>query len=274
MQLFVDLVARHEERFYHFVHQVHSKGEGLFDNLMSWIELFINFVRDGLPSPVSLDFLLPVGGKEREDVLAEVDALVDYHRKLKLAHHERMKKRLLKGRQDTDKDVDAAFVAGVMDNLHISSVMDDVQDVEHEESEDEGDDYSTSESDDEEDEQPPPPLPAKDAPLVPPRPPKRKSKKDREIIDPPTLKHIPQLVPIFVELVRPCPHRPQWPRSLMPLVRIHRFASSSTRRDARSGRLGRSSSAYSPRFLSNLLYGLTDNAARLYLLCCCTHEPD
>ncbi|GJN92669.1 hypothetical protein Rhopal_005704-T1 [Rhodotorula paludigena] len=202
VQLFVDLVARHEERFYHFVHQVHSKGEGLFDNLMSWIELFINFVRDGLPSPVSLDFLLPVGGKEREDVLAEVDALVDYHRKLKLAHHERMKKRLLKGRQDTDKDVDAAFVAGVMDNLHISSVMDDVQDVEHEESEDEGDDYSTSESDDEEDEQPPPPLPAKDAPLVPPRPPKRKSKKDREIIDPPTLKHIPQLVPIFVELVR------------------------------------------------------------------------
>ena len=146
VQLFVDLVARHEERFYHFVHQVHSKGEGLFDNLMSWIELFINFVRDGLPSPVSLDFLLPVGGKERDDILAEVDALVEYHRKLKLAHHERMKKRLVKGRQDLDKDADAAFVAGVMDNLHISGVMDDVHDIEHEESDDEAsdDDYSAS----------------------------------------------------------------------------------------------------------------------------------
>ncbi|GAA5852283.1 hypothetical protein JCM9279_002489 [Rhodotorula babjevae] len=201
VQLFVDLVARHEERFYHFVHQVHSKGEGLFDNLMSWIELFINFVRDGLPSPVSLDFLLPVGGKERDDILAEVDALVEYHRKLKLAHHERMKKRLVKGRQDLDKDADAAFVAGVMDNLHISGVMDDVHDIEHEESDDEAsdDDYSAS-GDSSEAELPPPPLPSKDAPLVPPRPPRRK--KDREVIDPPTLKLIPRLVPLFVELVR------------------------------------------------------------------------
>ena len=202
VQLFVDLVARHEERFYHFVHQVHSKGEGLFDNLMSWIELFINFVRDGLPSPVSLDFLLPVGGKERDDIRAEVDALVEYHRKLKLAHHERMKKRLVKGRQDLDKDADAAFVAGVMDNLHISGVMDDVHDIEHEESDDEAsdDDYSAS-GDSSEAELPPPPLPSKDAPLVPPRPPRRK--KDREVIDPPALKLIPRLVPLFVELVRP-----------------------------------------------------------------------
>ncbi|BGP41652.1 hypothetical protein JCM10449v2_005643 [Rhodotorula kratochvilovae] len=204
VQLFVDLVARHEERFYHFVHQVHSKGEGLFDNLMSWIELFINFVRDGLPSPVSLDFLLPVDGKEREDVLAEVDALVEYHRKLKLAHHERMKRRLVKGRQDIDKDADAAFVAGVMDNLHLGGVMDDVHDVEHEDSEEEGassdDDYETSDSEQEADEQPPPPLPSKDAPLVPPRP--QRKKKDREAIDPPVLKHVPQLVPLFVELVR------------------------------------------------------------------------
>lgn len=212
VSLFADLVARHENRFYHFVHSVHSKGEGLFDNLMAWIELFINFVRDGLPSPVSLDFLLPVGGREREEVLAEVDAIVEYHRKLKLAHHERMKKRLVKGTDD-DKDVDAAFVAGVMQNLHIDGVMDDVHDVEAEESDEEAADYSSSSEEEEEADQ----VGAEERPVlgaggrrldqqqqqqaVPSR--NGRKKKDRVQIDPPRLVHIPKLVPVFVELVRP-----------------------------------------------------------------------
>ncbi|KAG0659904.1 hypothetical protein C6P46_004844 [Rhodotorula mucilaginosa] len=211
VSLFADLVARHENRFYHFVHSVHSKGEGLFDNLMAWIELFINFVRDGLPSPVSLDFLLPVGGREREEVLAEVDAIVEYHRKLKLAHHERMKKRLVKGTDD-DKDVDAAFVAGVMQNLHIDGVMDDVHDVEAEESDEEAADYSSSSEEEEEADQ----VGAEERPVlgaggrrldqqqqqqaVPSR--NGRKKKDRVQIDPPRLVHIPKLVPVFVELVR------------------------------------------------------------------------
>lgn len=200
VQIFVDLVARHEARFYHFVHQVHSKGEGLFDNLMSWIELFINFVRDGLPSPVSLDFLLPVGGKEREDVLSEVDALIEYHRKLKAAHHERMKKRMVKG-QELDKDADAAFVSGVMQNLHIGGVMDDVDELANEGSEDEAEDEGVASSD--EDEASPVPGSSQQqqgAPQI--KHPRQSKKKDRVPIDPPHLVHIPQLVPIFVELVR------------------------------------------------------------------------
>ncbi|GAA5977052.1 hypothetical protein JCM10908_004837 [Rhodotorula pacifica] len=208
VSLFADLVARHENRFYHFVHSVHSKGDGLFDNLMAWIELFINFVRDGLPSPVSLDFLLPVGGKEREEVLAEVDAIVEYHRKLKLAHHERMKKRLVKTGADNDKDVDAAFVAGVMQNLHIDGVMDDMHDVEAEDSDEEAAYYSSSEEDEgegeapEADEPPPPAVPGKDEPPAVPGRNGGGRKKDRVQIDPPRLEHIPKLVPVFVELVR------------------------------------------------------------------------
>lgn len=200
VQLFVDLVGRHEDSFYHFVHSVHAKGEGLFDNLMAWIELFINFVRDGLPSSVSLDFLLPVGGTEREEVLAEVDAIVEYHRKLKLAHHERMKKRLVKG-DDLDKDVDAAFVAGVMQNLNLDGVMSDVHDVEAEESEDEADAYSSSEEesvDAPEADEAPQQAGGPGEPAVPVR---QGRKKDRVQIDPPRLHHIPQLVPVFVELV-------------------------------------------------------------------------
>ncbi|GAA5848790.1 hypothetical protein JCM3766R1_005309 [Sporobolomyces carnicolor] len=210
VQIFVDLVARHESRFYHFVHQVHSKGEGLFDNLMSWIELFINFVRDGLPSPVSLDFLLPVGGKEREDVLKEVDAIVEYHRKLKLAHHQRMTKRLTRG-QESERDVDAAFVSSVMDNLHIGAVMDDVNDVEAEDasSDEEEEEYEDSDASSSHERVQPaaaatPSKATAGSKLEPsgPQIPKKSRKKDRAPIEPPKLFHIPQLVPIFVELVR------------------------------------------------------------------------
>lgn len=155
--------------------------------------------------------MLPVGGREREEVLAEVDAIVEYHRKLKLAHHERMKKRLVKGTDD-DKDVDAAFVAGVMQNLHIDGVMDDVHDVEAEESDEEAADYSSSSEEEEEADQ----VGAEERPVlgaggrrldqqqqqqaVPSR--NGRKKKDRVQIDPPRLVHIPKLVPVFVELVR------------------------------------------------------------------------
>lgn len=197
VSLFVDLVARHEKRFYHFVHEVHSKGEGLFDGLMKWIELFINFVRDGLPTPVSLDYLLPVGGKERQDVIDEVDEIVEYHRKLKVAHHERMRKRMLKG-HEKESDADAAFVAGVLENLHLGGMMGDVADVEAEGS-DESDEEDISSDESEMAARLNKPLP--DAPAVLEVLPKGSRKKDKVVIEPPKLKLVPQLVPLFVELV-------------------------------------------------------------------------
>ncbi|KAM0789993.1 hypothetical protein ACM66B_005323 [Microbotryomycetes sp. NB124-2] len=195
VQTFVDLVARHEKRFYHFVHEVHSKGEGLFDNLMKWIELFINFVRDGLPTPVSLDYLLPVGGQERQEIMDEVDEIVEYHRKLKVAHHERMKKRMMKG-QTTDADADAAFVAGVLDNLHLGSMMGDVADAAAEDTDEEDDEDDSSE-----DSGPDVNKPLPNEPRLEVLPNKKADKRDK-VIEPPKLKHVPQLVPLFVELVR------------------------------------------------------------------------
>ena len=224
VQIFVDLVARHEARFYHFVHQVHSKGEGLFDNLMKWIELFINFVRAGLPSPVSLEYLLPHAGKEREAVLQEVDSIIDYHRKLKAAHHERMRRRMIRGEAGVaDTNGDAAFVGGVMENLQMSSVLGDVQEFNNEDSEEDADDTDQEDNDSEDDFQDAlsettgslslenhssspsgiKPLPLIPGGLVPIISKKAKGrKKDRVPIELPTLKIIPSLVPIFVELVR------------------------------------------------------------------------
>ena len=65
VQTFIDLIQRHEQSFYSFVHKVHSKGEGLFDSFMRWIEQFLTLMRDGLGAPLSLEFLLPHTGPER-----------------------------------------------------------------------------------------------------------------------------------------------------------------------------------------------------------------
>jgi Domain of unknown function in PX-proteins (DUF3818) len=69
VQIFIDLIQRHEQSFYYFVHKVHSKGEGLFTGLMRWIELFLDIVREGLGEPISLEFILPHTGDERRDTM-------------------------------------------------------------------------------------------------------------------------------------------------------------------------------------------------------------
>ncbi len=116
VQVFVDLVERHEGRFYSFVHQVHSKGSGLFDGLMHWIELFINFVRGNERSAenvalaekdpeaarkqlggigeVDLEICMPAGGEERKRALEEIDSLVLYAYRLKFLRELKLRRKL------------------------------------------------------------------------------------------------------------------------------------------------------------------------------------
>src|SRR5258708_12440507 len=52
VQAFIDLCQRHEHNFYKFVHEVHTHDNGLFTQLMGWIEGILDFLRQG-----------PTGGK-------------------------------------------------------------------------------------------------------------------------------------------------------------------------------------------------------------------
>lgn len=128
MQTFINLVQRHEQAFYNFVHKVHSKGEGLFDSLMKWTELFINFIREGLGEPISLEFLLPHTGEERANVLKEVDAVAMYHYKLKLAHEDKLRRRFGRA-QDGVKGADAEdeaakqLMEGVMSDMDVGDLV-------------------------------------------------------------------------------------------------------------------------------------------------------
>ena len=162
VQIYVDLIQRHEQAFYSFVHKVHSKGEGLFTDLMRWIERFITLMRDGLGERISLEFILPHTGSEREAIMSEVDAVALYHYKLKVAYEDRVRKRFgrTQGMNDADAEdeVAAELVNGVVKDLSFGElVQGDADDLAAEEtdSEDESsdeDDWSSDEDDSDESE--------------------------------------------------------------------------------------------------------------------------
>jgi len=146
VQLFIDLVSRHEQAFYSFVHKVHSKGEGLFDSLMKWIELFLTFIREGVAGGqerISLEFILPHKGKEREKILKEVDKVALYHYKLKVAYEAKVRKRFQRQTGATMEEEQAAqeLVDNVIGELQFGQLIKgDAEDLFAEEEEEDDDD--------------------------------------------------------------------------------------------------------------------------------------
>jgi len=55
VQAFIDLCQRHEGNFYKFVHEVHKHDNGLFDQLMGWLEGILEFLRHGPSGGGKLD---------------------------------------------------------------------------------------------------------------------------------------------------------------------------------------------------------------------------
>ncbi|KAJ3560244.1 hypothetical protein NP233_g10967 [Leucocoprinus birnbaumii] len=129
VQAFIDLIQRHEQSFYYFVHKVHSKGEGLFNSLMQWIEMFLTVVREGLGDPLSLEFLLPHTGDDRTNILAEVDKVAMYHYKLKVVYEDKLRRRFgnAEGQRDADAEDEAtrALVNGVLGDIDFGELAGD-----------------------------------------------------------------------------------------------------------------------------------------------------
>lgn len=153
VQAFIDLMQRHEQSFYYFVHKVHSKGEGLFNSLMQWIEMFLTVMREGLGDPLSLEYLLPHSGKERSDILGEVDKVALYHYKRKMVYEDKLRRRFgnAQGHRDADAEEEATqvLVNGVLGELDLGNFadQDSVAEETDEDAEDEdgSSDYTTSE---------------------------------------------------------------------------------------------------------------------------------
>jgi Domain of unknown function in PX-proteins (DUF3818) len=151
VQTFINLIQRHEQAFYTFVHNVHSKGEGLFDSLMRWIERFLTVIREGLGDPINLECLLPHTGQEREDILREVDAVALYHYKLKVLYEDKIRRRFGRLQDQTNADAEDEatqhLVQGVTDEINFGElVKSDALDFAAEES-DESENESSGETD-------------------------------------------------------------------------------------------------------------------------------
>jgi hypothetical protein len=147
VQAFIDLIQRHEQMFYSFVHKVHSRGDGLFDKLMKWIELILTVMRDGIGGKTNLEFLLPHTGKERQDILKEIDEVATYHYKIKVAHEDKVRRRFGRTRGNNDADAEdeatAMLVQGVVNDLSFGELIQGDADEFAAEASSEEDEYSS-----------------------------------------------------------------------------------------------------------------------------------
>ncbi|KAM0332437.1 hypothetical protein ACHAQA_002718 [Verticillium albo-atrum] len=99
VQGFIDLCARHEHNFYKFVHEVHTHDNGLFDQLMGWIEGILEFLRTG-PKNGTLDINalfeggVGAGSIDKEKVILEVNELIQWQEARKKWHHDKTRQKM------------------------------------------------------------------------------------------------------------------------------------------------------------------------------------
>lgn len=122
VQAFIDLCARHEHNFYRFVHEVHTHDNGLFTQLMGWIEGILEFLRKG-PKNGTLDVnALFEGGVstciiDKEKVIGEVNQLIAWQEARKKWHQDKTRQKMAAegaagGVQDTMVPGAMSFSAG------------------------------------------------------------------------------------------------------------------------------------------------------------------
>ena len=99
VQSFIDLCSRHQEDFYKFVHEVHIHDNGLFTQLMGWLEGILEFLRHG-PAGGKLDMNALFQGAcdmstvNKVDAMAEIDALIKWQEERKKWHQDKTRQKM------------------------------------------------------------------------------------------------------------------------------------------------------------------------------------
>ncbi|KAI8388420.1 uncharacterized protein BYT42DRAFT_559997 [Radiomyces spectabilis] len=98
-QPFIELVQRHEQRFYFFVHNVHAQDKShLFDELLGYVDNMFAFLSNGISGKLDLDQTIKDAGiddQQQETLLQELEAVCDYHRRRKEQHLRRRREKLM-----------------------------------------------------------------------------------------------------------------------------------------------------------------------------------
>ncbi|KAI0383860.1 PX-domain-containing protein [Hypomontagnella monticulosa] len=99
VQAFIDLCQRHEHNFYKFIHEVHTHDNGLFTQLMGWIEGILEFLRKG-PTGGALDINalfeggVATGALDKEKAIAEINQLIAWQEARKKWHHDKTRQKM------------------------------------------------------------------------------------------------------------------------------------------------------------------------------------
>ncbi|KAF6840764.1 px domain protein [Colletotrichum musicola] len=99
VQAFIDLCQRHEHNFYKFVHEVHTHDNGLFDQLMGWIEDILEFLRKGPKNgTLNINALFEGGVSsgtiDKAKVIEEVNHLIAWQEARKKWHHDKTRQKM------------------------------------------------------------------------------------------------------------------------------------------------------------------------------------
>ncbi|OJD29299.1 px domain-containing protein [Diplodia corticola] len=106
VQAFIDLCARHEDNLYKFIHEVHIHDNGLFDQLMGWIEGILEFLRKGPPGGGKLDMNglfqagLDSGMIDRRIAVREINSLIKWQTARKKWHSDKTRQKMAQGGDD------------------------------------------------------------------------------------------------------------------------------------------------------------------------------
>ena len=154
---FVNLVQRHQQLFYNFVHQVHTKGSALFERLVQWIQLFINYVRDPREPEscglgwINLDRCLPTDPGMYQRVIAETQEVIQQAYRVKLRREIRRRRKMAHVAatgSDNNLYEDDQFIKTMSNNFGFGSALND--EIEELGDDDEDDSASSTHSSDSE----------------------------------------------------------------------------------------------------------------------------
>ncbi|KAI8147773.1 hypothetical protein BJV82DRAFT_642654 [Fennellomyces sp. T-0311] len=133
-QPFIQLVQRHEQQFYTFVHNVHANDKShLFDELLGYVDRVFALVSTGIKDRVDLEAIAAeaLTADERTVLRKDVDALCDYHWKRKEQHMKRRRQKLM-------MEDEAQAFDFLPNNTEMMGLIDDL--VEFEDDDDDSDD--------------------------------------------------------------------------------------------------------------------------------------
>ncbi|GJN77665.1 PX domain-containing protein [Purpureocillium lilacinum] len=99
VQAFIDLCQRHEHNFYKFVHEVHTHDNGLFTQLMGWIEGILEFLRKGPNNgKLNVNALFEGGASagivDKEKAIEEINSLIAWQEARKKWHNDKTRQKM------------------------------------------------------------------------------------------------------------------------------------------------------------------------------------